>query len=409
MLPFLQFLLILAVIIAFAKFGGYISLRLGQPAVAGEVLAGLILGPTLIDLLHLSVITDAHLEETFTFLAELGVLMLMFIAGLEVHLSDLLRAGRAAIFAGFLGFLAPLGLGYFVATLFGFDPQQGLFIGLLLAPTSVSISAQTLMELKAIRTRVGVSLLGAAVIDDTLVVLGVSFFLALLGGGGGETHANGSVLTLILRMGLYIAAAGFFGFRILPRMSRWIEHLPVSQGVVSVAFITMIFFAWSAEYLGGVATIIGAFIAGLSFARTPLKEKILSGFSSIAYGVFVPIFFVDVGLEADLMTLDASSLALLGGLLLTAVVSKIIGSGLGGYLGRLSPRESVQLGFSMVPRGEVVLIVASVGITEGFISQAELSVTVGLVILTTLITPPILRLLFRRAIVAQPAVKPKEA
>ena len=408
MLPFLQFLLILAIIIAFAKAGGYVSLRLGQPAVAGEVLAGLILGPTLIDLLHIPVVTDVHLEETFTFLAELGVLLLMFIAGLEVHLSDLLRAGRAATFAGFLGFLAPLGLGYLVATIFGFDPQQGLFIGLLLAPTSVSISAQTLMELKAIRTRVGVSLLGAAVIDDTLVVIGISFFLALLGGGS-ETASNPNVLTLILRMGIYIAAAGFAGFRILPRLSRWIENLPISQGVVSIAFITMIFFAWSAEYLGGVATIIGAFIAGLSFARTPLKEQILSGFSSIAYGIFVPIFFVDVGLEADLLSLDSANLMLLGGLLLTAIVSKIIGSGLGGYLGKLTPKESLQLGFSMVPRGEVVLIVASVGITEGFISQAELSVTVGLVILTTLITPPILRSLFRHKTESNDAVIPQKA
>ncbi len=408
MLPFLQFLLILAIIIAVAKFGGFVSLQLGQPAVAGEVLAGLILGPTAINLLHWPVFTDVHLEETFTFLAELGVLLLMFIAGLEVHLRDLVRSGRAATFAGVLGFLVPLALGYLVATMFGFEPEQGFFIGLLLAPTSVSISVQTLMELKALRSRVGVTLLGAAVIDDTLVVLGVSFFLAVLDGDS-TTASSGDILTLIVRMALYILIAGFIGFRVIPRLSRWIENLPVSQGVVSVAFMVMIFFAWSAEYLGGVATIIGAFIAGLSFARTPLKERILAGFSSIAYGVFVPIFFVAVGLEANLRSLNSSNVMLLIGLLATAVLSKIIGSGIGGYFGKLGLKESLQLGFSMVPRGEVVLIVASVGITEGFIDQAELSVTVGLVVLTTLITPPILRWLFRKPAVLQKSLTPDQA
>ncbi len=408
MLPFLQFLLILAIIIAVAKFGGFVSLQLGQPAVAGEVLAGLILGPTAINLLHWPVFTDVHLEETFTFLAELGVLLLMFIAGLEVHLRDLVRSGRAATFAGVLGFLVPLALGYLVATMFGFEPEQGFFIGLLLAPTSVSISAQTLMELKALRSRVGVTLLGAAVIDDTLVVLGVSFFLAVLDGDS-TTASSGDILTLIVRMALYILIAGFIGFRVIPRLSRWIENLPVSQGVVSVAFMVMIFFAWSAEYLGGVVTIIGAFIAGLSFARTPLKERILAGFSSIAYGVFVPIFFVAVGLEANLRSLNSSNVMLLIGLLATAVLSKIIGSGIGGYFGKLGLKESLQLGFSMVPRGEVVLIVASVGITEGFIDQAELSVTVGLVVLTTLITPPILRWLFRKPAVLQKSLTPDQA
>lgn len=394
MLPFLQFLIILGIIIAFAKLGGYISLRLGQPAVAGEVLAGLILGPTAIDLLHWPVFTGSHLEETFHFLAELGVLLLLFIAGLEVHLSDLRKSGRAAVYAGMLGFLAPLGLGALTATWFGFDPQQAIFIGFLLAPTSVSISAQTMMELGVLRSRVGVSLLGAAVIDDTLVVLGLSFFLAVLGGGG-ESVEQVNILWLIVRMALYLVAAGFIGLKILPRLSRWIDELPISQPVVTFAFLMMVVFAWTAEYLGGVATIIGAFLAGIAFARTPLKEEILAGFSSIAYGIFVPIFFVGVGLEADLFSLSPENFALLAGMLIVAVLSKILGAGLGGVFGRLNFRESLQLGMGMVPRGEVVLIVATVGISEGFIDQAELSVTVALVVLTTILTPPILRTLFR--------------
>ena len=396
MLPFLQFLIILAVIITSAKLSGYLSMRLGQPAVAGEVLAGLVLGPTILNFLHWDIFTDIHLEETFTLLAELGVLLLMFIAGLELHVSDLQKSGRAAIFAGFLGFLAPLGFGYLGAAWLGLAPDQALFIGLLLAPTSVSISAQTLMELNVLRTRVGASLLGAAVIDDTLVVLGVSFFLAVLSGGGVENISAGTdMLLLVLQMAGYLIVAILVGIYILPRAARWTMKLPISQGVLAFAFTVMIFYAWSAEFFGHLATIIGAFLAGLFFARTPLKAQIEQGFSALAYGVFVPIFFVDVGLEANFRTLDSSSLVFLAVLLLAAILSKIIGSGIGGLLGRLSLKESIQLGFSMVPRGEVVLIVAAVGITEGFIEQTQLSVAVAMVVITTVLTPPILRLLFR--------------
>lgn len=396
MLPFLQFLIVLAVIVTAAKLGGYFSVRLGQPAVAGEVLAGLVLGPTVLNFLHWDVFTDIHLEETFTFLAELGALMLLFIAGLELHFSDLRKSGAAAVFAGILGFLFPLGLGYWAAILMNFDPQHGLFIGLLLSPTSVSISAQTLMELKVLRSRVGASLLGAAVIDDTLVVLGISIFLAVLGGTGAEELSAGSgILLLMGRMLLYLAIAIYVGWKILPRMVHWAERLPISEGVTTFAFTVMIFYAWSAEYFGGLATIIGAFLAGLFFARTPVKAKIRQGFSAIAYSLFVPIFFVDVGLQANFRTLDYEAVIFLAVLLFTAIISKVIGSGLGGLLGKLSAKESLQLGLSMVPRGEVVLIVATVGITEGFINQTELSVTVALVVLTTLITPPVLRILFR--------------
>jgi Kef-type K+ transport system membrane component KefB len=396
LLPFLQFLIVLAVIVSAAKLGGYLSVRLGQPAVAGEVLAGLVLGPTVINFLHWDVFTDIHLEETFTFLAELGALLLLFIAGLELHFSDLRKSGAAAVYAGVLGFLVPLGLGFWAAILMNFDPQHGLFIGLLLSPTSVSISAQTLMELKVLRSRVGASLLGAAVIDDTLVVLGISVFLAVLGGTGTEDLSAGSgILLLVGRMLLYLAIAIFVGLKLLPRMVHWAERLPVSEGVTTFAFTVMIFYAWSAEYLGGLATIIGAFLAGLFFARTPVKAKIRQGFSAIAYSLFVPVFFVDVGLKANFRSLDYEAVIFLAVLLFTAIISKVIGSGLGGLLGKLSGKESLQLGLSMVPRGEVVLIVATVGITEGFINQTELSVAVALVVLTTLITPPVLRVLFR--------------
>jgi len=195
-------------------------------------------------------------------------------------------------------------------------------------------------------------------------------------------------------MAFYLVIAVLVGYFILPRAIRWVERMPVSQNVISFTFVVMIVYAWSAEYIGSMATIIGAFLAGLFFSRSEFKPQIEQGFSSIAYGVFVPVFFVSVGLEANFRELDASSWPLLLALLLTAIVSKIIGSGLGGLLAGFPFREALQLGTSMVPRGEVVLIVATVGITEGFINQTELSVAVVMVVITTLLTPPVLRILF---------------
>jgi Kef-type K+ transport system membrane component KefB len=153
--PFLQFLLALVIILPVAKGSGYLSNRLGQPAVLGELLIGLLLGPTLLDMLHWSMFSDTHLGETLRHLAHLGVLLLMFIAGLEVDLKAMLQAGRPAVLAGILGVVTPIGLGMLALLPFDFGPQRGFFIGLVLAATSVSISAQTLMELGVFRSRVG--------------------------------------------------------------------------------------------------------------------------------------------------------------------------------------------------------------------------------------------------------------
>ncbi len=405
MLPFLQFIIVLVVIIAAAKIGGYASYRLGQPAVAGEVLVGLILGPSVLNFLQWPMFTDPHLGETITHLAELGVLLLLFIAGLDLHLSDLLKSGQVAVLTGLLGFIFSLGLGFVLAVAFAFEPRQALFFGLLLAPTSISISAQTLMELRVLRSRVGVSLLGAAVVDDSLAVLGVSLFFAFLGGGsaGGLTSA----ILILLRMVLYLVLASALGLWLLPRLSQFVEKLPVSQGLIAFTFTMVLLYAWTAEVLGSMATIIGAFMAGLFFSRSPLKGRIEQGFAPLTYGVFVPIFFINVGLSADMRQFSTSSLGLLTAMCLVVVVSKVLGAGLAGRLGNLPGHESLQLGLGMLPRGEVTLIIATVGIVEGFISTDIFSTAVGLVIVTTLLTPPVLRRAF--ANVASPDLSMQES
>ncbi|MGB7115052.1 MAG: cation:proton antiporter [Anaerolineales bacterium] len=392
MLPFLQFILALGIIIGAAKVGGYLSSKLGQPAVAGEVLAGLILGPSVLNFLHWPEFTDAHLGETITYLAELGVLLLLFIAGLELHLTDLAKSGKSAVLAGSLGFVLTLGMGYLLATIFKFETKQALFIGLILAPTSIGISAQTLMELKVLRSKVGTTLMGAAAIDDTLGVLGVSLFLALYLGGASSGFT--SVLLILLRMSLFLVFASAFGFWVLPKLVQIIESLQISQGLIAFTFITVLFYAWAAEALGHMAAIIGAFLAGLFFARSSSKDKIESGFSPIAYGVFVPIFFISVGLSANVRLISGNGFLLLSGMVVIVLLSKLVGAGLGGRFGGMTIQESVQLGFGMIPRGEVVLIIAAIGIMEGLIDSIIFSTIVVLVILTSLITPPILQMVF---------------
>jgi Kef-type K+ transport system membrane component KefB len=410
MSSFLQLALALAIIIVAAKLGGYASYRLGQPSVMGELLVGVILGPSLLDILHLPFFNDEHLAEVIHQFAELGVLLLMFLAGLEIHLSDLRQSTKVAVLAGTAGVILPLLLGAGLGAAFSFDFLPSLFIGLILAATSVSISAQTLMELNVLRSRVGVGLLGAAVFDDVLVVLGLSVFTALTSpdGGSGWFH----VLVIILQIGAYLAVASAIGYFWLPGLSRRAHHLPISQGLMAFSFVTILFFGWLAEALGNMAAITGAFLAGLWLTRSPVHERIVSGASVLAYGVFVPVFFVNVGLTTNAAELFGPSFWLFLTMAGVAIVAKVLGAGLGASLGGFNRREALQLGVGMMSRGEVGLIVASVGIDQGLISQGVFAAVVGVVVATTLLTPPLLRSLVHRkaagVIKRQPTVEGEE-
>jgi Kef-type K+ transport system membrane component KefB len=388
--PLLQFLLVLAIIIAVAKTSGYASTRLGQPAVLGELLAGLLLGPTMLDMMHWPVFDDPHLAETLSHLSHLGVLLLMFVAGLEVDLEAMSRSGRAAGLAGVFGVVAPIALGIGVALPFGFDLERSFYIGLVLAATSVSISAQTLMEIKMLRTRVGLALLGAAIVDDVLVILMLSAFIALEGGGAGAL----AILWVLVKMVVYLGAGVGLGLRWIPRASRLVEGLPVSEGVLSLALVVTLLYAWAAEALGGMAAITGAFLAGLFFARTAAKPALEQKMHTLTYSWLVPIFFVSIGLEANARVLGRDDIPFT--LLITAValVSKVVGSGAGAWLGGFSRQDALRLGVGMASRGEVGLIVASVGIGMGLIGEVIFASVVIMVLVTTLLTPILLRMLY---------------
>jgi Kef-type K+ transport system membrane component KefB len=388
---FLQLILLLLIILPASKLAGYLSVRLGQPSVLGELLIGVLLGPTLLDLLHVPVFgSNSSLPEFIKELGEIGVLLLMFVAGIELHLDEMRKTSKVASLAGTLGVLVPVGLGWLVGVLFGLETQSAMFLGLTLGATSVSISAQTLMELKVLRSRVGLGLLGAAVFDDILVIFLLSVFFGLTGGAG-----DYSTIALVLgRMFLYLSLAVLVGIWILPPLLRWVRSLPVSQNVLALAIIVMLAYALTAELIGGMAAITGAFLAGLMFARLPERELIEQRIGALAYGFFVPIFFVDIGLETDLSNVGGVIWLALT-LVVVAILGKLLGAGTGAWLAGYTPLESMQLGAGMVSRGEVGLIVASVGAGAGLISQANLSAVVSMVVISTLVTPPLLRYLFQ--------------
>ena len=393
MSAFLQLTLALAIIILAAKAGGYVAVRLRQPAVLGELLAGLILGPTVIDFVHLPFVSNPELlQEEISDLASLGVVFLMFMAGLEVELNEMLHAGRASLLSGSLGVVAPLFMGAVVALPFGYTDQTAWFIGIILTATSVSISAQTLLELGVLKTREGITLLGAAVVDDVLVLIILSIFLAL----GGSTSGEVSVIGVVARMVLYLALSAALGWFVLPWLVAWVDRQPISEGLTAIVVFVTLVFAWSAEAMGGLAAITGAFIAGVGLGRSPLHDKIEAKMRVITYGFLVPIFFVSIGLQANLRAITGALLPFLIVLLIVAILSKVIGAGLGARLAGFNRAESLRVGVGMISRGEVGLIVAGIGVQEAIISQEVFTVVVVLVLLTTLVTPLLLRYVFPR-------------
>jgi len=394
---FLQLAFLLTIVLIAAKAGGYLATKLGQPSVLGELIIGLILGPSLLDISHLSFITNTHIGDTIYELGELGVLLLMFIAGLELHISDLAKNTKVAAYAGILGVLVPVGLGLLAGEMDGLTFENAMFLGLTLGATSVSISAQTLMEMKVLRTRVGLGLLGAAVFDDILVILLLSSFVALADGGNAA-----QILLVFVKMVGFLGLSAAFGLWALPRLSNTVSKLPISQNIITFALVIMLVYGLAAELVGGMAAITGTFVAGLMFGRTNAKPQIESGLHTLSYGFFVPIFFVSIGLSINLRAVGIDALWLTLLLSLVAVLGKVLGAGAGARIGNFSWRESLQLGIGMVSRGEVGLIVAAIGLSTGHLTESLFSAVVGMVLITTLITPPMLRAAFRKSSAEKP-------
>jgi Kef-type K+ transport system membrane component KefB len=323
-------------------------------------------------------------------MGEIGVMLLMFLAGLELHMKDLAKNTKVAALAGVLGVVVPVGLGILFGNLIGLDFNYSIFLGLTLGATSVSISAQVLIELKMIRTRVGLGLLGAAIFDDVLVILLVSSFVALLSPGEGTI----SILLVFVKMLIFFGLSVAFGLWILPKIVHFVQKLSISQNITTMAIVVLLAYGLAAELVGGMAAITGAFLAGLMFGRTSEKSIIETNLHSISYAFFVPIFFVSIGLSVDLRTIDLTSVWIILAISAIAVIGKVIGAGSGALLSKFSLRESLQIGIGMISRGEVGLIIAKIGFDSGNMSTELFSSVIAMILITTVITPPLLRTSF---------------
>lgn len=368
----------LLIILLCTKLAGDLSVRLGQPAVLGKLIIGIVIGPALLGWVESSEMIDQ--------LSQIGVLLLMFIAGLETDIHELNRNRNSSLAVAVGGIILPLLGGYFAGLAFGLDSQQSLFLGLLLSATSVSITVQTLKDLGRLNSRESVTILGAAVVDDILVVILLAFLMSFLGAG------DVALGWVIGKKVLFFAVVLLLGWKGVPWVMRRLAPLKVTESVISAALIICFFFAWMAEELG-VAGIIGAFAAGMAVSMTSYKQEVERKVEPIAYAVFVPIFFVSIGLNVTFEGLG-SQLLLIAVLTVIAILTKLVGSGLGARLTGFSFKSSLGIGSGMISRGEVALIIAAIGLEAELLAREYFTSTVIVVILTTLVTPPLLKMIF---------------
>jgi Kef-type K+ transport system membrane component KefB len=304
------------------------------------------------------------------------------------------HVGRVAFWSAFGGVILPMVLGAITAVAFGLPLYwEGVFVGTILTATSVSISAQTLLEIGALRTREGSTILGAAVIDDVMGIIVLSLVVALAKASGAGLNW-GELGVVVLRVSVYFAVA-IAARPLLTPVLRWSSTLGVSQAVLSAGLVIMFLYAWAAEYVGAVAAITGSYLAGVLIAQTSFKKEIDAGIHPLTYSIFVPLFFISIGLEANARELGARAM-FTAVLVLVAIVAKAIGCGIFARLFGFSTRESVRVGVGMISRGEVGLIVAGYGLANGLIGSDVFSASVLMVLVTTMVTPPLMRLVFPR-------------
>jgi len=364
----------LAIILIASKIAGDLSVRLKQPSVLGKLLIGIVLGPTVLGLIE-----DT---EVLKEISNIGVILLMFIAGLETDLDEFKRTGKASAAVGVGGILVPLVLGYLTGVYMNLSPIQASFLGLLLSATSVSISVQVLKEMDQLKSREGATILGAAVIDDILVILALAFLMSLAGGDVNLTK-------VILKKVLFFVCAIVVGWKFVPFFLRKFSSLRVTETVISSALIICFIYAYLAEYTG-VAAIIGSYIAGVAISVTEFKHEIFEKVETISYSIFVPVFFTSIGVAVQ-FTGIMDHLGFIIVLSLIAIFSKLIGSSIGAKVTGFSWRNSLGIGSAMVSRGEVALIIAAIGIENDLLNQDLFAVIVIVILVTTIVTPPMMK------------------
>ena len=383
------YLLDLALILLSTKVLSLVTKRFKLPQVVGALLAGLILGPAVFNII----------EETdfIRQLAEVGVIVLLFNAGLESNLSEFKKSGKTSFIVAVMGVIIPLIGGTILAYCINHGKVenvsafvQNIFIGSVLTATSVSITVETLRELGKVSTSVGNIIVGAAIIDDVLGMLVLTIITSLAG-------SSVSVIKVIVKI------VGFFIFSIIVGIityklfNKWVDKYDIDKRrFVIVSFVICLLLSFSAEEFFGVADITGAYIAGLVLSSNKETIYITKRFETLSYILLSPVFFASVGLNVKLPDLNGEIVIITIALIVVAILTKIIGCGLGAKLCGYNNMESIQIGSGMVTRGEVTLIIASKGLALGLMSSYFLTPVILMVVFTSIFTPILLKIVFSK-------------
>lgn len=379
-----DFLLFVAIILLSTKIFSLLSQKVNMPQVVGALLVGVLLGPSCLNILH---------ETDFlTKSAEIGVIFLMFLAGLDTDFDDLKATGKSSVIIAFAGVLIPLGSGFLTYYLFfhGQRPDtmiflESAFVGIVLTATSVSITVETLREMGKLKGKMGTSILGAAIIDDILGIIALTVITSF-------TVPGVEIMVVLLKILLFfvfIAVCGFFVFRLFRKLEI-VYGTKRRVAIYAVAFCLLL--SYISEVYFGVADITGAYFAGLILCNvTETKSYIASKINITSYMFFTPIFFASIGIKTVITGMSQELILFTLALLIVAILSKIVGCGLGAKICGFSNMDSLAIGVGMISRGEVALIVAQKGEQAGLISPTLFPAIVLVVIVTTLITPILLK------------------
>ena len=379
-----DFLLFVAIILLSTKIFSLLSQKVNMPQVVGALLVGMLLGPSCLNILH---------ETDFlTKSAEIGVIFLMFLAGLDTDFDDLKATGKSSVIIAFVGVLIPLGSGFLTYYLFfhGQRPDtmiflESAFVGIVLTATSVSITVETLREMGKLKGKMGTSILGAAIIDDILGIIALTVITSF-------TVPGVEIMVVLLKILLFfvfIAVCGFFVFRLFRKLEI-VYGTKRRVAIYAVAFCLLL--SYISEVYFGVADITGAYFAGLILCNvTETKSYIASKINITSYMFFTPIFFASIGIKTVITGMSQELILFTLALLIVAILSKIVGCGLGAKICGFSNMDSLAIGVGMISRGEFALIVAQKGEQAGLISPTLFPAIVLVVIVTTLITPILLK------------------
>lgn len=379
-----SYLLFIAIILLSTKFLGLVTRKFQMPQVVGALIAGVILGPA-----ALNIVRDTDLISS---LAEIGVIVLMFCAGLETDIRELKKTGAASFVIALIGVLLPLIGGFGVAYITNTDSKlllHDVFIGIILTATSVSITVETLKELGKLNSHAGNAILGAAVIDDILGIIGLTIVMSMA-----DSSVNVAIVLLKILAFFVFAVFACYLFHIV--YVKWTERTKKDMRRYAItAFAFCLLLSFCAEFFFGVADITGAYIAGLAIAKTPKSMYVSKRFDTLSYLLLSPIFFASIGLKVKLSGMTASIWIFAIILTIVAVLTKIIGCGFGAKIFRFTNKECIQIGVGMISRGEVALIVANKGERMGLMPPEYFGPVVLMVIVTTIITPVLLKIVFK--------------